>query len=32
MLLGDFNLTEDPIDRAPARPDDSSATEALKTF
>lgn len=32
MLLGDFNLTEDPIDRAPARPADSLATEALKTF
>ena len=30
--MGDFNITEDPIDQAPARPDDSAATEALKTF
>ena len=30
FMLGDLNVTEDPIDRAPARADDQSATEALR--
>jgi exonuclease III len=30
FMLGDFNLTEDPIDRAPAKLDDVNATEALR--
>lgn len=28
--IGDFNLTENPIDRAPARPDNETAMEALR--
>ncbi|KAH8982372.1 Endonuclease/exonuclease/phosphatase, partial [Lactarius akahatsu] len=30
FLLGDFNLVEDPIDRAPAHQDDANAVEALR--
>ena len=30
FMLGDLNVTEDPIDRAPARADDRSATDALR--
>lgn len=30
FLLGDFNVTEDPLDRAPIRPDDPNAIEALR--
>ncbi|ETW82842.1 hypothetical protein HETIRDRAFT_426345 [Heterobasidion irregulare TC 32-1] len=30
IMLGDFNLVEDPIDRAPARPDSEEATTALR--
>jgi len=30
FLLGDFNVTEDPIDRAPAHPDDQAAVTALR--
>ena len=30
FLLGDMNVTEDPIDRAPARLDDRTATDALR--
>jgi ribonuclease HI/exonuclease III len=30
FVLGDFNVTEDPIDRCPARPDDIHATDALR--
>ncbi|KAG0691830.1 hypothetical protein DFH29DRAFT_986093 [Suillus ampliporus] len=30
FLMGDFNLTEDPIDRAPARLDNESAIDALR--
>ncbi|KAG2738232.1 DNase I-like protein, partial [Suillus brevipes Sb2] len=30
LLLGDFNLTEDPLDRAPARMDNEAATDALR--
>ncbi|KAG1858688.1 Endonuclease/exonuclease/phosphatase, partial [Suillus tomentosus] len=30
LMLGDFNLTEDPIDRAPARPDHEGAIDALR--
>jgi ribonuclease HI/exonuclease III len=30
FMLGDFNLTEDPIDRAPAKPDDTSAIDSLR--
>ena len=30
LLLGDFNLTEDPLDRAPAHPDDEAAIDALR--
>lgn len=29
FMMGDFNLTEDPIDRAPARLDNESAIDAL---
>jgi hypothetical protein len=29
-MLGDFNITEDPIDRAPHRPDDLVAMAALR--
>ncbi|KAI0053708.1 DNase I-like protein, partial [Auriscalpium vulgare] len=31
-LLGDFNLVEDARDRAPQRPDDERAVEALREF
>ncbi|KAG1747278.1 Endonuclease/exonuclease/phosphatase [Suillus occidentalis] len=30
FMVGDFNLTEDPIDRAPARLDNEAAIEALR--
>ena len=30
LLLGDFNTTEDPLDRAPAKPDSQAATTALR--
>jgi exonuclease III len=30
LLLGDFNLTEDPLDRAPARTDNKAATDTLR--
>ncbi|KAG2752631.1 DNase I-like protein, partial [Suillus brevipes Sb2] len=30
FMMGDFNLTEDPIDRAPARRDNEDAIEALR--
>jgi exonuclease III len=30
FMLGDFNVTEDPIDRSPARADDTNAMEALR--
>ena len=30
FLLGDFNVTEDPLDRALIRPDDPNAIEALR--
>ena len=30
FLLGDFNVTEDPIDRAPVHPDDEAAVMALR--
>ncbi|KAG1808547.1 Endonuclease/exonuclease/phosphatase, partial [Suillus variegatus] len=30
FMMGDFNLTEDPIDRAPARPDNEAAIDALR--
>ena len=32
FLMGDFNVTEDPIDRAPARSDDLNAIEALRNL
>ena len=32
FLLGDFNVTEDPIDRAPIRSDDPNAIEALRNL
>ena len=32
FLLGDFNITEDAIDRAPARMDNEPALEALRDF
>ena len=32
MVLGDFNLTEDPIDRAPAHLDDVNVIEALRNL
>ena len=32
FVLGDFNVTEDPIDRAPVRADDPGATEALRNI
>ncbi len=32
FLMGDFNVTEDPIDRAPAHPDDLNAIEALRNL
>ena len=30
LILGDFNVTEDPMDRAPPRLDDTQAIEALR--
>ena len=30
FMLGDFNVTEDPIDRAPNHPDNQTAVEALR--
>lgn len=30
LMMGDFNLTEDPIDRAPMRNDNENATQALR--
>ena len=30
FVLGDFNVTEDPIDRAPPHPDNANAIEALR--
>jgi exonuclease III len=30
FMMGDFNITEDPIDRAPARPDNENVTNALR--
>jgi ribonuclease HI len=30
FMLGDMNVTEDPIDRSPARADDQSATDPLR--
>lgn len=30
FLLGDFNVTEDPIDRAPVHPDDQATATALR--
>ena len=30
MMMGDFNLVKDPIDRAPARPDSEEAATALR--
>jgi len=30
FMMGDFNLTEDPIDRAPSRADNEQATDALR--
>jgi len=32
LLLGDFNLVEDAIDRIPSRQDDAQATENLRTL
>lgn len=32
VLLSDFNITEDLLDRAPAQYDDFAATEALRNF
>ena len=32
FMLGDFNVTEDNIDRAPAHQDDPNATEALRNL
>ncbi|KAG0699323.1 hypothetical protein DFH29DRAFT_983581 [Suillus ampliporus] len=32
MMMGDFNITEDPLDRAPSRPDNEQAVEALRNF
>ena len=31
LMMGDFNLVEDPLDRAPARADNIAATAALRT-
>ena len=31
LMVGDFNMVEDPLDRAPARPDNNLATAALRT-
>ena len=30
FVLGDFNVTEDPLDRSPPHPDDRAATDALR--
>ncbi len=30
FLMGDFNITEDPIDRSPPKPNDNAAIEALR--
>ena len=30
FVLGDFNITEDPLDRSPPHPDDQAATDALR--
>ncbi|KAG2739444.1 hypothetical protein P692DRAFT_20681500, partial [Suillus brevipes Sb2] len=30
FMLGDFNLTEDPLDRAPAKLDNENAISALR--
>ncbi|KAG0694783.1 Endonuclease/exonuclease/phosphatase [Suillus ampliporus] len=32
MMMGDFNITEDPLDRAPSKPDNEQAVEALRNF
>jgi exonuclease III len=32
VMLGDFNLVEDALDRLPSKPDDQNATEALREF
>ena len=32
IMLGDFNLVEDALDRLPCKPDDHRATTALKSF
>ena len=32
IMLGDFNLVEDAIDRIPSKPDDTSTTEVLRRF
>jgi ribonuclease HI/exonuclease III len=32
FLVGDFNVTEDPIDRSPAKPDNPRATDALRNL
>jgi len=32
ILLGDFNLVEDALDRIPSRPDDAQAAELLRDF
>ena len=32
LLTGDFNITDDPIDRAPAHPDPPTAVQALREF
>ena len=32
FVLGDFNVTEDPLDRSPAHPDNQAATDALCTI
>ena len=31
FMMGDFNVTEDPLDRTPARPDSENAITALRT-
>ena len=31
LMMGDFNLVEDPLDRAPARANNTAATAALRT-
>ena len=32
VMLGDFNLVEDAIDRIPSKPDDTATTETLRKF